>query len=68
MERLDSAGFSLPYSQEDFELLYSLNSKRDLQSFRYSRFVQKYYYTKQYSSTREIRITGGIRQNTGNKS
>ncbi len=59
-ERLDSAGFSLPYDPESLELQYSLNSNRDLQSMRYSGFVQNTF-TKQYSKEREIRITGGIR-------
>jgi TonB-dependent Receptor Plug Domain len=59
-ERLDSAGFSLPYDPSSLELLYVLNSERDLQSFRYSGFVQNTY-TKQYGSGKELRLTGGVR-------
>lgn len=59
-ERLDSAGFSLPYDPEGLELLYVLNSRRDLISSMYSGFLQNTY-TKQYRSGREIRLTGGIR-------
>lgn len=59
-ERLDSAGFSLPYDPSSIDLLYSLNSNRDLQSFRYSAFVQNTY-TRQYGDGRELRLTGGVR-------
>lgn len=59
-ERLDSAGFSLPYDPSALELLYSLNSNRDLQSLRFSGFFQNTY-TKQYGNGRELRLTGGIR-------
>ena len=59
-ERLDSAGFSLPYDPSSLELLYSLDSRRDLQSFRYSGFIQNTY-TRQYGNGRELRITGGVR-------
>ena len=59
-ERLDSAGFSLPYNPASLELLYSLNSKRDLQSVRYSGYIQNTF-TKQYGNGRELRLTGGVR-------
>ncbi len=59
-ERLDSAGFSLPYDPSSLALQYSLNSNRDLQSFRYSGFVQNTF-TRQYGNGKEIRLTGGIR-------
>ncbi|HZV71970.1 MAG TPA: carboxypeptidase-like regulatory domain-containing protein [Saprospiraceae bacterium] len=59
-ERLDSAGYSLPLDPEVLDLQYSLNSNRDLQSLRYSGYVQNTF-TKQYSTEKEIRITGGIR-------
>ncbi|HEY3385187.1 MAG TPA: carboxypeptidase-like regulatory domain-containing protein, partial [Saprospiraceae bacterium] len=59
-ERLDSAGFSLPYDPEALELLYVLNSERDLVSMLYSGYVQNTY-TKQYGGGREVRITGGLR-------
>ena len=59
-ERLDSAGFSLPNDPESLDLLYVLNSQRDLQSLRYSGYAQNTF-TKQYSGGREYRITGGLR-------
>lgn len=59
-ERLDSAGFSLPYQPDSLELLYVLNSKRDLQSIRAAGYIQNTF-TKQYGGGRELRITAGIR-------
>jgi len=59
-ERLDSAGFSLPYDPDSLELLYVLNSSRDLQSVRASGYIQNTF-TKQYGAGRELRITGGVR-------
>jgi hypothetical protein len=59
-ERLDSAGFSLPYDPQALELLYVLNSERDLTMLTYSGYAQNTY-TKQYGGGREIRITGGLR-------
>jgi hypothetical protein len=59
-ERLDSAGFSLPYDPDSLELLYVLNSTRDLQSVRTSGYIQNTF-TKQYGGGRELRITGGVR-------
>jgi len=59
-ERLDSAGFSLPYDPDSLELLYVLNSSRDLQSVRASGYIQNTF-TKQYGGGRELRITGGVR-------
>ena len=59
-ERLDSAGFSLPYDPSSLQLTYSLDSRRDLQSLRFSGFIQNTF-TKQYSGNKELRITGGVR-------
>ncbi len=59
-ERLDSAGFSLPYDPEALDLLYVLNSRRDLTSLVYSGYLQNTY-TKQYRSGKEMRVTGGLR-------
>lgn len=59
-ERLDSAGFSLPYDPGTLELQYFLNSNRDLQSLRFSGFAQNTF-TKQYGNGRELRITAGVR-------
>jgi len=59
-ERLDSAGFSLPYEPQELDLLYVLNSDRDLATLLYSGYVQNTY-TRQYGGGKEIRITGGVR-------
>jgi hypothetical protein len=59
-ERLDSAGFSLPYDRDSLLLDYVLNSRRDLQSVRYSGFLQNTF-TRQYAGGKELRITGGVR-------
>lgn len=59
-ERLDSAGFSLPYEQEGLNLLYVLNSDRDVRSTIFSGYVQNTY-TRQYGRGKELRITGGLR-------
>ncbi len=59
-ERLDSAGFSLPYQPDSLELLYVLNSNRDLQSIRAAGYIQNTF-TKQYGGGRELRITAGVR-------
>ena len=59
-ERLDSAGFSLPYDPDGLDLIYSLNSRRDLQTSRYSGFIQNTF-TIQYGGGKEMRITAGLR-------
>ncbi len=59
-ERLDSAGFSLPYDPSGFKLQYFLNSNRDLQSMRYTMYLQDTY-TRQYGNGRELRLTAGVR-------
>lgn len=58
-ERLDSAGFSLPYDPATLELRYVLNSERDIQSLIYSGYIQNTF-TKQYSSGKELRLTGDL--------
>ena len=59
-ERLDSAGFSLPYDPDALDLQYVLNSERALRSMLYSGYVQNTY-TRQYGGGKEMRITGGLR-------
>lgn len=61
-ERLDSAGYSLPYDPEGLDLRYTLDSRRDLASLRYSGFLQNTY-THQYGGGREMRVTVGVRGN-----
>lgn len=59
-ERLDSAGFSLPYDPDALDLQYVLNSERALRSMLYSGYIQNTY-TRQYGGGKEMRITGGLR-------
>lgn len=59
-ERLDSAGFSLPYEPDALALLYVLNSERDLRTLTYTGYVQNTF-TKEYRNGKEVRITGGLR-------
>jgi hypothetical protein len=59
-ERLDSAGYSLPYDPSSLELRYVLNSNRDLYSRTYSGYIQNTF-TDQFAGGKQIRITGGIR-------
>lgn len=59
-ERLDSAGYSLPYDQTSIDLWYVLNSERDLTMHMYTGYVQNTY-TRQYSGGQEMRVTAGLR-------
>lgn len=59
-ERLDSAGYALPYDSEGLALLSVLDSRRDLTSVRYAGFLQNTY-THQFGGGRELRITTGLR-------
>jgi len=59
-ERLDSAGFSLPYEPEALNLRYVLNSDRDLVSVLYSGYLQNTY-TFQYNGGKEMKVTAGLR-------
>ena len=59
-ERLDSAGYSLPFNT-DFVLLQSvLKTQNDLTSMRYSAYVQDSY-TAIRSGKYELKVTGGVR-------
>ncbi len=58
-ERLDSAGYSLPFSDEDVLIQNSIKSINDLSSNRISAYFQDTYNTR--SENRELRITGGVR-------
>lgn len=64
-ERLDSAGFSLPYVPDELKLLYTLDSERDLQTMRLSGFMQNTF-TRQFEHGKELKITGGVRLNYWN--
>lgn len=59
-ERLDSAGYSLPYDTNAVQLASVLKSRNDLESFRFSAFIQDSY-TRIRSGQSEMKITAGIR-------
>ena len=59
-ERLDSAGYSLPYDVDSLHLWYVLNSDRSLQGLRYATYLQNTF-TRQYADGQELKLTGGIR-------
>lgn len=59
-ERLDSAGYSLPYDGEKVQLFKVLKTKNELSSGRWSGFLQNTY-TFRKESKSEIRISTGIR-------
>ena len=42
-EMRDSAGYSLPHTNDKLELIYNLNSKNDVSSGRYSAYIQDTY-------------------------
>ena len=59
-ERLDSAGYSLPYSSTGVNLWETLKTNIDLQSNRYSGYFQNTWKVTK-DTTREIGITAGVR-------
>lgn len=61
-ERLDSAGYSLPYDDTQVRLFSTLQTSNALQSNRLSAFVQDTY-TWRKDETGELRLSGGVRVN-----
>jgi len=59
-ERLDSAGYSLPLDPNTVQLQYVLKSRNDLNSLRYSVFIQDSYSVIKPGKS-EMKITGGLR-------
>lgn len=59
-ERIDSAGYSLPFSQEEVILNLSIFTQNDIESYRNTAYIQDTY-TRAVSDQAEIRATGGIR-------
>jgi len=58
-ERIDSAGFSLPFNEDAVELSYFLDTDNILSSNRFSSFLQNAY--TNISDNSELKITGGVR-------
>lgn len=59
-ERLDSAGYSLPFDEEFVLLSNTIKSKNDLLSYRYSAFLQDTY-NKNISGSGELSVNLGVR-------
>ena len=59
-ERLDSAGYSLPYDEDVVQVFSRLRSENTLRSNRFSAFVQDTY-TWQRDSVGELKLTVGAR-------
>jgi hypothetical protein len=57
----DSTGYSIPYSDSDVKLYYTLNSKNSIQSNRFTGFIQDVWNTPLNKGN--LYITGGIRFN-----
>ncbi|MFM7090482.1 MAG: TonB-dependent receptor [Bacteroidota bacterium] len=61
-ERLDSAGYSLPYSPDLFQLSQVLKTENELNSSRLSAYFQDTY-TYRKAGKRELRLSLGMRTN-----
>ena len=59
-ERLDSAGFSLPFDDQLVQLNEVFKSENDINSFRLQAYVQNSY-SYLDTSRFEIKLTGGVR-------
>jgi hypothetical protein len=59
-ERLDSAGYSLPYDPQEVFLFSVLKTQNDLSSNRFSAYVQDTY-TWRKNSKAELRLSAGVR-------
>ena len=59
-ERLDSAGYSLPFDQESVQLFNVLKTTNDLNSNRFSAYIQDTY-TFRKEGVRELKISAGVR-------
>lgn len=58
-ERLDSAGYSLPYNPEQVTVRYLLNTQNELESYRFSGFIQDTW--SKSSPGYESKLTYGLR-------
>jgi len=59
-ERLDSAGYSLPFSESQVNVLYAIKSDIELRSMRYSAFLQNTW-SLRHTDAMELAVTGGVR-------
>jgi len=61
-ERLDSAGFSLPYDPNAVQVLNNFKTDNNLVSQRFSGYVQNTFFSK-LNNEREIKLSAGVRAN-----
>ncbi len=61
-ERIDSAGYSLPFSSEEVKLSYVLKTENQLSSNRFMGFLQNTYSIIKDNGA-EMKLTGGVRAN-----
>lgn len=61
-ERLDSAGYSIPYDTSQVLLFSTLKTSNQLRSYRFSGFIQDTY-TWRKDEKGELRLSGGVRAN-----
>ncbi|SEP77866.1 TonB-dependent receptor [Neolewinella agarilytica] len=61
-ERLDSAGYSLPYNEDAVELFSTLKTENELNSVRFTGFLQDTW-TKRIEDKSDLRISAGVRFN-----
>lgn len=59
-ERLDSAGYSLPYNDESVEIFSVLKTRNKLNSNRFSGYIQETF-TWRKESVAELQLTAGVR-------
>jgi hypothetical protein len=59
-ERLDSAGYSLPYDPDEVQLQLVLKTRNELRSNRFNAYIQDTY-TFQKDSVSEVRLSAGLR-------
>ena len=60
-ERLDSAGYSIPYNEFEVELNNVIKSENDLLTYRYSAYVQDTYNKIFGDDIYELSLNGGVR-------
>ena len=60
-ERIDSAGYSLPFSENEVLLRSNIRSENIIKNDRYSFYLQDSYSSKSLMSGNEFKLTGGLR-------
>ncbi len=66
-ERLDSAGYSLPYTGEQVTIFNTLKSKANLDSWRIQGFIQDQWNIKSDPDYTQVKLTTGVRYHYWNQ-